>query len=246
MFIDLVGDDVDVVLGGHLCDGQKLLPGEHPAAGIGGVAQHQRLGVLAEGGFQLVHVEGEGGGMKGHVDGLGTGEDGIGAVVFIEGGEHHHLVAGVGDGHHGAHHGLSGAAGGHDLLVRVDGPAHEAGLLFGQGLPKVLGTPGHGVLVGAGVGHLCQTVQDRLRGIEVGKALGEIHRAVFQGDAGHPPDHGVGEAGGALRQRLGHGGSLLSWFNTCIVRESRQEKKMKNQQISHGKKTPFPGGMAVV
>ena len=206
VLVDLVGDDVDVVLGGHLRNGQKFLPGEHPAAGVGGVAQHQCLGVLAEGGLQLVHVKGEGGGMQRHVDGLGAGENGVGTVVFIERGEHHHLVAGVGDGHHGAHHGLGGPAGGNDLLVRVDGPAHEAGLLFGQGLPEVLGTPGDGVLMGAGVGHFRQAVQDRLGGIKVRESLGEVDCAVFQGHAGHPPDHGVGEAGGALGQRLGHEG----------------------------------------
>lgn len=47
-----------------------------------------------------------------------------------------------------AHHSLGGAAGGHDFLVRVDGAAHIAGLLAGQGLSEVLGPPGDGVLMG--------------------------------------------------------------------------------------------------
>ena len=57
VLIHLIGDDVGVVLGGHLRNGQQLLPGEDPAAGVGGVAQHQSLGTLAEGSLQLVHVE---------------------------------------------------------------------------------------------------------------------------------------------------------------------------------------------
>ena len=79
------------------------------------------------------------------------------------------------------------------------------GLLAGQCLPEVLGAPGDGVLMGPLVGHLGQPVQDRLGRIEVGEPLGQVHGAVFQGDAGHPPDHGIGEAGGALGKRLGHG-----------------------------------------
>ena len=59
--------------------------------------------------------------------------------------------------------------------------------------------------MGALPGHLGQPFQDRLGRLEVGEALGQVHRAVLQGDAGHPPDHGIGEAGGALGKRLGHG-----------------------------------------
>ena len=205
VLIHLIGDDVGVVSGGHLRNGQQLLPGEDPAAGVGGVAQHQGLGTLAEGSLQLVHVEGEGGRVQWHIDGLRPGEDGVCPIVLIEGGEDDDLVPGVGRGHHGAHHSLGGAAGGHDFLVRVDGAAHIAGLLAGQGLSEVLGPPGDGVLMGALPGHLGQPFQDRLGRLEVGEALGQVHRAVLQGDAGHPPDHGIGETGGAFRKRLGHG-----------------------------------------
>ena len=59
--------------------------------------------------------------------------------------------------------------------------------------------------MGALPGHLGQPFQDRLGRVEVGEALGQVHRAVLQGDAGHPPDHGIGETGGAFRKRLGHG-----------------------------------------
>ena len=207
VLVHLVGDDVDIVLGGHLGDGQQLLPGEHPATGVGGVAQHQCLGPLAEGGFQLIHVEGEGGGMEGHIDGLRPGEDGVGSVVLIKGREHDHLVAGIGDGHHGAHHGLGGAAGGHDLRIRVNGATHVMRLLFSQGLPEVLGAPGDGVLVRPLVGHLGQSVQNFFGRVKVRESLGQIHGAVFHGDAGHPADDGIGKVGGTLRQRLGHGKS---------------------------------------
>ncbi len=204
VLVDLVSDDVGVIFGGQISNDQQLLPGEHTAAGVGGVAEDHGLGMLTESGLQLIHIEGERRGMQRHVDGLRTGENGVGAVVLIEGGEHHHLVAGVHHGHHGTHHGLGGAAGDHDLTVGVDLPAHEAGLFFGQGLPEVLGAPGDGVLVGAGEGHLRQTVSDLLRRGEVGETLGEVHRVVFHGDAGHPADDGIGKAACAVREGLRH------------------------------------------
>ena len=231
VLVDLVGDDVGVVLGGHLGDGQQLLPGEHPPAGVGGVAQHQGLGALPEGGLQFVHVEGEGRGMEGHVDGLRSGENGVGSVVLIEGGEHDHLVAGIGHGHHGAHHGLGGAAGGHDLLVGVDGPAHVVRLFSGQGLPEVLGAPGDGILVGTLMGHLGQPVQDLLGRVKVGKSLGQVHGAVFQGDPGHPPDHGIGKISSALGQGLGHWIRPPLTVDALIVPESGRKFQTAEKRI---------------
>ena len=76
------------------------------------------------------------------------------------------------------------------------------GLLCRQGLPEVLGSPGDGVLVEILPADLRQPVQDGPGRVEVREALGEIHRAVLVGNAGHAPDHRVGEAGGALRQAL--------------------------------------------
>ena len=225
VLIHLVGDDIGVVFLRKVCNDQQLLPGEHPAAGVGGVAQHQRLGVLAEGVLQHLRVKGEGGGHQGHIDGLGAGEDGVGAVVFVEGGEDDDFVAGIGDSHHGAHHGLGGAAGGYDLGIGVDGAAHVVALLFRQRLPEVLGTPGDGVLVGAFMGYLRQTVQNGLGRVKVGEALGQVYSVVLQGDPSHTADDGVGKAGGTGGEGLGHSGSTpyVRWYDAISYRNHREK-----------------------
>ena len=206
MLVHLVGDDIGVVLFRQVGNDIQLRPGEDLAAGVGGVAEDQRLGPLAEGVLQHLRVEAEVRRRQRHIDGLRAAEDGVRAVVLVEGGEHGHPVPGIGDGHHGGHHGLGGAAGDHDLAVRVDGHAHEAALLAGQGLAEVLRAPGDGILMGAVMGHPGQGVQKWRGRVEVREPLGQVHRAVLEGDAGHPADDGIGKAGGALGE-LPHGQS---------------------------------------
>ena len=88
--------------------------------------------------------------------------------------------------------------------VGVQIKAHITGLFLRQGLPEILGPPGDGVLVKVLPADLRQPVQNGPGRVEVREALGEVHRAVLVGNAGHAPDDRVGEAGGALRQAL-HG-----------------------------------------
>ena len=80
-------------------------------------------------------------------------------------------------------------------------------LLFRQSLPEVLGAPGDGVLMGAFVGHLRQAVQNSLGRVKVGEPLGQVHSVILQRDPGHPADDGVGKAGSAGGEGLGHSGS---------------------------------------
>ena len=56
--------------------------------------------------LELGTIEIVGGRHERHVDGIGAGKDGVGTVVLVERTEDDHLVAGVGDGHHGRHHRL--------------------------------------------------------------------------------------------------------------------------------------------
>ena len=208
VLVHLVGDDIGVVPFRQVGDDSQLRPGENLAAGVGGVAEDQRLRPLAEGVLQHLRVKAEVRRRQRHIDGLRAAEDGVRAVVLIEGGKHGHPVPGIGDGHHGGHHGLSGAAGDHNLAVRVDGHAHEAALLAGQGFAKILRAPGDGVLVGPFVGHPGQGVQKWRGRVEVREPLGQVHRAILEGDAGHPADDGIGEAGGAPGE-LSHGTIIL-------------------------------------
>ena len=52
------------------------------------------------------------------------------------------------------------------------------------------------------VGDLREAVEDGLGRVEVGEALGKIHRAVLVGDTGHAADDGIGKARGAVRKCL--------------------------------------------
>ncbi len=135
VLVDLVGDHVRVVLVAQTADEQQLFLGKDLAAGIRGVADDDRLGVLAERVFQA-HCgrKSNVGGNKRHENRIRAGENGIRAVVFIERGEHDDLVAGVADGHHGAHHRLGAAAGDEDLGIRIDFACRMRGPACGRAL----------------------------------------------------------------------------------------------------------------
>lgn len=193
VFIDLVGDDVGIVFLGQVGDDHEFVVGEDLAARIGGIAEDEGLGPLLEGRFEDVGVEMEVGWYEGHVDGFGAGEDGVGTVIFVERREDDDLVAWVGDGHHGGHHGFCAAAGNDDFAVRVIVEAGEMLLFTADGFTEILGAPGDGVLVRAFCGYLAQAVGDCLWRCKIGEALGEIDRIVLIGDAGHAADDGIGE-----------------------------------------------------
>ena len=179
VLIDFICDDVGVILLCEVCDKQKLLLGKDFAAGVRGVAENERLGVLLECLLQLRWVKVKFRRMQGHIDRFSPGEDGVGPVVFIEGGEDDDFIAGVGHGHHSGHHRLGAAAGDDDLSVGVHGVAHEPGLLRGQRLPEALGAPGDGILVKVLIGDLRKTVHQFLGRVKVGEALGEVHGVVL-------------------------------------------------------------------
>ena len=193
MLVHLVHDGVHVVLDAQVRNELQLVVGEHLAAGVGGIADQNGLGPLLEGVLQDLWVEAEVRGRQGHVDGLAVRQDGLGMVVLEVGGEQDNLIPRVGQGEDGVHHGLGGADGHHDLRIRVQGAAHEAAALPGQGLTEVGCAHGNGVLVGAQMAHLRQTVHHGLGGIEVREPLGQVDGSRVNSDPGHPADDGIGE-----------------------------------------------------
>ena len=142
VLVDLIGNNIGIIFPGKRGDDFQLFPGKDLAAGVGRVAQHQRLGFLAEGILQHRRVKMEIRRYKRYINRLGAGQDGVRAVVFIEGGKDNHLVSRIGDGHHCRHHGLGAAAGDNNLAVGIDGPPHIAGLFGCQRLPEILRAPG--------------------------------------------------------------------------------------------------------
>ena len=189
MLVNLVGDNIGIVLLCEVCDYLEFLTGEHLAAGVGGITEYQRLGVLPERRFQHVCVEAVLRRNKRNVDRLGAGKDSVRAVVLIERREYDDLIARVGNGQHSRHHRLSGAAGNDYLGVRVDVVAHEALLLCGYRVAEVLGAPGRSVLVEILLSDLRQALEYLLRRLEIREALGEIHRAVLVGYSRHAANH---------------------------------------------------------
>ena len=129
VLIDLVHDGVDVIFDAEVGDGLELVVGEDLAAGVGGVADQDGLAAGLENILDVVGVEVKRRGLEGDEHRLAVSHDGLGAVVFKVGGEHGDLVAGVGEGKDGVHHGLGGADGDDHVGLGIEGQSHEpAGL----------------------------------------------------------------------------------------------------------------------
>ncbi|VTR65776.1 hypothetical protein DESC_370146 [Desulfosarcina cetonica] len=206
VFVDFVGDDEGIEFLGQIGDDRKLRQGEDLARRIGRVAQHDGLGLLREGGAQLVFIEVEIRRMQRHVDGIRAAENRVGAVILVKRREDHHLVAGIAGGHHGRHHRLGTAAGDHDVGIGVEVEPHPMALLAGQGFAKAQAAPGDRVLVGAVVHGALAGGEDFRRWIGVGKPLGEVDGIVLVGHAGHFADDRFGEMGQTVGD-LRHGSS---------------------------------------
>ena len=195
VLVGLVGDDEGVVLLRERQDLGQLGTGEDLAAGIRGIADDDRLGALREGAGKLRGIVREVRRPQVDVDGLRAGQDGVGRVILIEGREHDDFVTRIAHGHHRGHHRLGAAAGDHEVAVGIEVEAAEATHLGRQRLPETGRAPGHGILVMRSARGPLQCGEERLGRIEVRESLGEVDGAVPVGEAGHPPDHRLGESG---------------------------------------------------
>ena len=200
MLVDLVGDHVGVILVAQTADEQQLFLCKDLAAGIGGIADDDRLGVLAESLFQYIAVKGERRRNERNENRICAGENGIRAVILIERREDDDLVAGVADGHHRAHHRLGAAAGDENLGIRINGSAVGTPLLAGEGFAEVLRAEGYGVLMRAFIGDFAQTISDGLGRRKIRKTLREVDGIDLVADARHAADDGVGERLNAMAQ----------------------------------------------
>ena len=125
--------------------------GEYLAGGVVGGVQDDGLGARREGAAQLFGIEGPIGRAQRDVARLGAAELGVGPVVFVEGLEEDHFVAGVEHRQQAGDHALGGAAADGDFALGVDLHAVGAPILGGDGVAEGLGAPGDRVLVDVGV-----------------------------------------------------------------------------------------------
>ena len=202
VLVDLIGNHIGIILLCQIGNDSQLFPGEHAARGVGGIADHNGLGMLPECVFQLFRVKGKGRCLQLHINRHSAGQNGVCAVVLIERGENNHFIAGVADGHHSAHHSLSAAASDQNLRIGVNGHTHKLRLFYSQCLAEILSAPGNGILVRADTGDFCQTVGNGFGRVEVRKSLRQVHCVILQGNTGHTTNQ-------RIRERIGTGGKLL-------------------------------------
>ena len=193
VLIHFIGHHKGVVLDCQLCNGFQLVPAEHLAAGVGGVAQDQCLGTLGKAFLDKRNIKLISRRNQRDINGLCPGKNGVGPVILVKRREDHHLVAGVADGHHGCHHGFGAAAGHADLGVGIHLVVQGRAGLFRQCLTEVLRAKGHGILMRAVVGGLCQRIQQLLRRVKVRKTLRKVDGIVLVIDAGHAADDRIRE-----------------------------------------------------
>ena len=101
MLVHLVGNHISVVLLGQSGNSLQFRLREYLSAGIGRIAEDQRLGTAAECILQLLRVKVERGRVQRHVDRLRPGENRVGTVIFVKRRKHDDLVTGIRHGYHG-------------------------------------------------------------------------------------------------------------------------------------------------
>ena len=106
VLVDLVHDNIDVAPDAQLRNKLELLIAEHLAARVRGVADQNRLRVLSERVLERLGIKAESRRRERHEHGSAARHDGLRAVVFKIGREHHDFVARVGQGENSVHHRL--------------------------------------------------------------------------------------------------------------------------------------------
>ena len=144
-----------------------------------------------------------------HTDRLGPREDGVGQVVFVEGGEDDDLVAGIDGRHDGGHHRFGGAAG-----DRLCGRPASMGipmkrLCFAARASRKFWAPQVTAYWWGPSMAARAAASSRARGgSKSGKPWERLMAPWPYGDAGHAADHRFAEGSGFLAY-FGHSRSLF-------------------------------------
>ena len=191
--------------------------GEDLARGVVGSVDDDGPGALREGALELGGVEAPLRRPQADEARHRAGQDRVGAVVLVEGLEDHHLVAGIEDREESGNHGLGRAARDRDLALGIHRHAVEPLEFLRDGLAQRPRPPRDGVLVDVRGDGAAGRFLHLLGSREIGKALGEVDRAVQMGQARHLADHRFGEALGLGRRPDAHSDRLSSEAASTVM-----------------------------
>ena len=167
--------------------------------------------------FESPLVEGEAEPVERDEAQSGAAHGGVGDVVLVVGLEDDDLVAGLHEGKHRRHHRFSRATGDRDLALGVDFEAVVPPDFLRDGVAETRIAPGDGVLVDVGRDRFDGGAFDEIGRGEIGEALGQVDRTVFEGEARHLADHRFGEDLGARGDEgaWGHARDPSRWSSTA-------------------------------
>ena len=212
LFVNLIGNDVEIVLHGQVGQLLQLLARPHAAVGVGGGVEHKGLGARRDALFQILHP-----GQKalrlravekhraalGHAHHLG--------IAYPAGLIHNHLVAGVEDGLKRVVQRVLGAVG-YDNLIHLVAQAVVVEHAVGDGRAQ-LQRAGHGGVTGlAAIQRILEGLAHHGRRIKIRFACGKadhIHplRTQRLGFGIHGQGGGRGNGAAALGNLGRHNGN---------------------------------------
>jgi hypothetical protein len=200
VLVNFVGDGVSVPADAKIADGFDFGASENFAGRIIRGVQNDGFGGRAERSGQFLRIERPIGRLQFDEARSSPGENRVRAIIFVEGLEDHHFIAGIDDGHHRGHHRFGRAAANGDFAFGIDLNSLHAPEFFGDGIAEIFGAPGDGVLIDVrGDGH-ARRFFDFFRGGEIRKALREIYSVVFHREARHLANYRFGELRGFMRE----------------------------------------------
>ncbi len=193
------------MLAGHVGDDLEFARVEQTAGGVVRIVEDHRPGLRADRGLDRGAVDPPCGRFQRHFDRRRPSPPDHRRIAVIGGREDHHLVARA---HRRQDRGAErlGRAAGHAQLVGRDIELLLAPIMVRHRLAQRHHPARRRILVRSLFDRARGRLKDLIRPAEIGKALPQIDRAVFRGEAGHALEH----AGLHLLVKWVHGAAIAS------------------------------------
>ena len=192
VLVDLVADHMDIAAADQRGQLVQVVTAEQRATGVVRRVDEDQAGTRGDGIGQALPVHGEVRQRQRYVHAAATGQFHRGLVAVVAGIEDDGLVTRMDQRLHGTEDRLGGAGGDGDFAVGIALHAVAASDL-GRHLLAQRRQAGHRAVLVAPLQHMAgHGLAQRLRAVEIGKALGQVDGADFSGELGH-----AGEDGGA-------------------------------------------------